>query len=852
MAINQPGIIPQPWGSSGTYAVIPAAPAEKGRASWAQGFPEETALPRSAGGVPPHRLDFQGVLHALSEHAVFQQSGGTYAWSPDLDYPAGACVAGSDGVVRWALQASGPGTSAGAKDPAAGANPSFWAAQPSPDGVSIVAGAGGEWSAADLSAAFAEAGATAAQRTLADRFADVVNVRDFGAKGDGADDTQALQAAFSSGKSIFFPQGLYRAKQTLYVSNNGASNIRSFYGAYCNISPATGAGAMPCIVFDDDTVSTGIVVQSTACTFENLAFKGATAASMSTSTGILFQKAAGQQTDDTDGYVRHCYFENLLVAVEHVGRALTATDNLFVTVCIAAKLSWPSDADYQGSSAQTPPYANRAVRITGNRKHGVNAVTGQTPSSYLVWNHGDILRSALIADNVCDIGSGILYDEKGIDSCIIRGNIVDVGTRLPLHLLGVVYNSIITHNELSYRYSKVPNTVDVDNQANCIVAQCSDIDGLEISGNLMQGWGNRAIQLVKPSGASAVTYKNISVLDNIFDVSAISSSNAASCVRTDSDIDGFTFSGNTITGTSALLQCLYISSGTTSHANVYGNINVGAYQLCNDLSGFADPIFIQQSGKRACVLTRNVDGILNVECKASDADPTVPLNSRLIELYNPLANQTRIEAQDKTHVMAAVFGSSDSTPNFFAQCHAKSAASTPIHPNLGRGTDPWGTVFADSGTINTSDERLKTSMLPVDEALMKAWGKVEFVQFQFKASVAEKGDAARVHVGLIAQRIKDAFESEGLDAFRYGLLCHDEWSDVWEDRPSVAEETAVDEETGEAIPMRRETVERVLARPAGDRYSLRYEECLALECAYQRWRLERIERQVADLQARQD
>lgn len=50
-------------------------------------------------------------------------------------------------------------------------------------------------------------------RSLANRFADVVNVKDFGAVGDGvADDTAAIQAAIvatTTGKSLFFPSGVY-------------------------------------------------------------------------------------------------------------------------------------------------------------------------------------------------------------------------------------------------------------------------------------------------------------------------------------------------------------------------------------------------------------------------------------------------------------------------------------------------------------------------------------------------------------------------------------------------------------------------------------------------------------------
>lgn len=47
-------------------------------------------------------------------------------------------------------------------------------------------------------------------RDIRDRFADVVNVKDFGAVGDGmADDTYAFEAAAATGKSVYVPAGAY-------------------------------------------------------------------------------------------------------------------------------------------------------------------------------------------------------------------------------------------------------------------------------------------------------------------------------------------------------------------------------------------------------------------------------------------------------------------------------------------------------------------------------------------------------------------------------------------------------------------------------------------------------------------
>ena len=62
-------------------------------------------------------------------------------------------------------------------------------------------------------------------RTLPDRFADVVNVKDFGAKGDGVtDDTTSIQAAidFTSsrgGDIVYFPAGTYIQNDSLVIRN---------------------------------------------------------------------------------------------------------------------------------------------------------------------------------------------------------------------------------------------------------------------------------------------------------------------------------------------------------------------------------------------------------------------------------------------------------------------------------------------------------------------------------------------------------------------------------------------------------------------------------------------------------
>ena len=85
-------------------------------------------------------------------------------------------------------------------------------------------------------------------RYLGDRFADFVNVRDYGAKGDGiSDDTAAFQSAVATGFDVFVPKGTYYIASSVsgsfYAShdaifNNVAPSIVPLYKTQCpkNIS----------------------------------------------------------------------------------------------------------------------------------------------------------------------------------------------------------------------------------------------------------------------------------------------------------------------------------------------------------------------------------------------------------------------------------------------------------------------------------------------------------------------------------------------------------------------------------------------------------------------------------------
>lgn len=124
----------------------------------------------------------------------------------------------------------------------------------------------------------------------------------------------------------------------------------------------------------------------------------------------------------------------------------------------------------------------------------------------------------------------------------------------------------------------------------------------------------------------------------------------------------------------------------------------------------------------------------------------------------------------------------------------------PLYNNqmsLGHASYKWSNIYCNTDVISTSDRNQKEEIEDIDERLFKAWSKVNYKVFKFK-------DGKRKHFGLIAQEVDQAFQSEGLNARDYGLFCEDKDED-------------------------------------GNTYlGLRYSECLALECAYLRHKIEGV------------
>lgn len=208
---------------------------------------------------------------------------------------------------------------------------------------------------------------------------------------------------------------------------------------------------------------------------------------------------------------------------------------------------------------------------------------------------------------------------------------------------------------------------------------------------------------------------------------------------------------------------------------------------------------------------------------------------------------SRLDLSESTdrgqYIRAGVLNEGTSQNLYYNFFNSAFATGTPV--DLGESAYQWKDAYLQNSPIVSSDRRLKQNFETVPEAVFKAWASVNFQVYKFKEAVEKKGEAtARKHVGLVAQDIIEAFEAQGLNAFDYGIVCHDEWEDQYVDEQVIDSEAVYDKD-GKLVTPEKSHTEKRFVKAAGDVYTVRYEEALALEAAYQRWKLGKIEQALA-------
>jgi hypothetical protein len=151
--------------------------------------------------------------------------------------------------------------------------------------------------------------------------------------------------------------------------------------------------------------------------------------------------------------------------------------------------------------------------------------------------------------------------------------------------------------------------------------------------------------------------------------------------------------------------------------------------------------------------------------------------------YTPLSPSGSVTISGSTFQSSGslvALGNTSGTNGVFVNGGSAFAPNTDGVMTCGSSGFRWSTVYATTGTINTSDANQKTEIADLTAAELAVARRIKglFKTFKFKDAVAAKGAGARKHIGVIAQDVQAAFAAEGLNANDYGVFCSDEVNGV--------------------------------------------------------------------------
>jgi hypothetical protein len=153
-------------------------------------------------------------------------------------------------------------------------------------------------------------------------------------------------------------------------------------------------------------------------------------------------------------------------------------------------------------------------------------------------------------------------------------------------------------------------------------------------------------------------------------------------------------------------------------------------------------------------------------------------------------------------------------------------SSTSSNINLGHQYSRWNGIYLKISPNVSSDREYKRDIEELSEAEKRVAVACKGLirKYRMKDAYEEKGENARLHIGIIAQDLQDAFTAEGLDAHRYGMFCSDTWHQATvtsEDKDGNVTTSVEDFELVEHAPEGATNITEIT------RLSVRYEELLA-------------------------
>lgn len=598
-------------------------------------------------------------------------------------------------------------------------------------------------------------------------FSSQVSVKSFGAVGDGiVDDTAAIQTAINvlsavgKGGVVFFPAGIYKVTSNIsitwpngadanapaHVSLQGEGADITYIYDYRPGSPVDG-----CITIDFsaafgsryfDCVMGGFtLVKKVNDTTINVL---ANTYNIGTGVGIYMNSVPTLGSFDN---IRIVGYETCVKMVDCLG---VTFNNLMMYGCdigVSAYLNVNSEPTVLTFNECTvAAYKSAGFLITGGGpvrfNGGIGGPGGVTSGS----SQGVSACIFYIATNF--ITTQLVVDGMYFERCVGAADIyITAGTQANTRAVSNISNCFFARND---------STLLVTN--NILVNNTSSTASLIVntSGNGFKGYSpyvaNAARRYIATSGAFAANI-TINGLGNFYN-------DAVEAPTVVTNIAG--------SGGGQDLQSVTAIGAVTTINTQFNGVNIGTFSATPSITTIGTTIGIGNS-TNAVALTGNAwSGSGN---NTNDLGAVSKLwNNVYATKYNIGAGTANITAAGNNIVLNGVaaavpaVGFSPSLDNSY---------------QLGAPSLRWTTVYAVTGTINTSDANQKQQIEELSQSELQAANRIRKLvkKFKFNSAVAEKGSNARFHIGVIAQEVQQAFEQEGLNPNNYGIFC----SDVLED-----------------------------------------------------------------------
>ena len=357
---------------------------------------------------------------------------------------------------------------------------------------------------------------------------DYVTPEMYGAIGDGvADDTQAVQDAFDSGKNVcFLLTSQYLITDTITISNITRKGYTAFsecvtrWANYCRIICSFENASHPLFSIEDD-----------GWTFENVSINARNNYDNGVNITVFKTNTTGV---DVDFSLVNCAIYKAHTVVNLTGRGLDIQNNVFASCSRLLHINWQGEGETPYHNDET---GQRAIVIENNRFHSFSREA--TSVIYLESGNAFGLR---FCNNNFDRGyTSLLKADSGIKDWIIEGN--------TFHGLGGTGTN------------------------DCCLLFSNGIDGLTFCNNSFVNAIESGYKFTNIMEFTNGTYKNIVISGNNFG-KLINGSGI--CVYSTATLDGITIANNVIDSMIELSTqrgLLYLSSGpSATNVTIIGNV----------------------------------------------------------------------------------------------------------------------------------------------------------------------------------------------------------------------------------------------------------------------------------------